>query len=53
MTGLLGVAPPETALITNNPKAVPGFSLQSFFAKIQGQKKDFRFNPSRSKADSY
>jgi hypothetical protein len=24
-----------------------GFTLQSFFAKIQGQKKDFRFNPSR------
>jgi len=23
----------------------PGFTLQSFFAKIQGQKKDFRFNP--------
>ena len=27
-----------------------GFALQSFFAKIQGQKKDFRFNPSRSPA---
>jgi hypothetical protein len=22
-----------------------GFALQSFFAKIQGQKKDFRLNP--------
>jgi hypothetical protein len=26
-------------------RAGPGFPLQSFFAKIQGQKKDFRFNP--------
>jgi len=35
---VLGVAPPKY-------RAVPGFALQSFFAKIQGQKKDFRFNP--------